>query len=84
MLQSRVNDSRLNGRFLDLLEEVFTAIVCSDRSDNKIEVGSIKSELMVVLRLNLEVSTNIVCNLRSGRRCEAKDTRDIELVGKTS
>ena len=65
MLQSCVNDGWLNRRFLELLEEVLTAIVCSDRSDYKIEVGSIKSELMMVLRLNFEVSTNILRDLRS-------------------
>ena len=84
MLQSCVNDGWLNRRFLELLEEVLTAIVCSDRSDYKIEVGSIKSELMMVLRLNFEVSTNILRDLRSGRCREAENTWDFELVGKTS
>jgi hypothetical protein len=84
VLQSRVNDSRLNRRFLELLEEVITTIVGSDRSDDKIKVGSIKSELMVVLRLNFEVFTNIISNPRSCRCREAKDTLDFELVGKMS
>ena len=83
MLQRSVNDSRLNGRFLDLLEDVFRAIVCGDRSDYKIEICSIEGQLVVVLRLNLKVFTNIICNLRGGCCSETKNTRNFEFAGKT-
>ena len=84
MLQRSVNDGWLSGRFLDLLEDVITAIVCGDRSDYKIEICSIEGQLMVVLRLNSKVSANIICNLGGGCCSETKDTWNFEFVGKTS
>ena len=73
VLQGGVDDGGLNGGGLEAVEKVLLALVTGDWSDNEIEIGPVKGELMVIFFFDLEVATDITGYLGRGGGGEAED-----------
>ena len=80
-LQGGVDDGGLGGRVLESFKKVIPAVGICESGDRKVEVGSVKGELMVVVRGDVEVVANVPGNLR--RRCcrEAENPLNLKLFG---
>ena len=57
------------------------AVGICERGDRKVEVGSVKGELMVVVRGDLEVVANVLGNLRCRCCREAENPLNLKLFG---
>ena len=82
VLERGVDNRGLRGLLLESLEKVGAMFAISEGSDGEIEVGAVEGELVVVVRLDLEIAADVLGNLWSGGGGEAKDTRDFEFGGK--
>ena len=79
-LQGGVDDGGLGGRVCESFKKVIPTVGICERGDRKVKVGSVKGELMVVVRGDVEVVTNVPGNPRCRCCCEAENPLNPETL----
>lgn len=80
-LQGGVDDGGLVRRVFESFKKVIPAVGICERGDRKLEVGSVKGQLMVIVRGDLEVVANVFRNLRCRCCREAENPLNPKLLG---